>query len=145
MKGYTQTYGVDNYKMFSPTTRLNSIRVLFSLAVNLSWPMYQLDVKNAFLYGDLSLTVFMEQPPGYVAQGENPSKVCRLKKAINGLKQSPNAWFDKFSSVIGIIDFTQCKSDHFIFVRHHKTRLSFSLCMLMTFLFREVTLTELMR
>lgn len=63
----SQTYRVDYYETLSPTTRLNYIQILFSLAINLSWPMYQLDVKNAFLYGDLSPTVFMEQPPGYVA------------------------------------------------------------------------------
>ncbi|KAG6422620.1 hypothetical protein SASPL_119199 [Salvia splendens] len=104
-KGYTQTYGIDYFETFSPTTRMNSIRILFSLAINLSWPMYQRDVKNAFLYGDLTLTVFMEQPPGYVAQGEDATKVCCLKKAIYGLKQSPKAWFDKFSSVLGTIGF----------------------------------------
>ncbi|XP_042056533.1 uncharacterized protein LOC121801150 [Salvia splendens] len=81
-------------------------------------PVYQLDVKNAFLYGDLTPTVFMEQPPGYVAQGEDATKVCCLKKAIYGLKQSPKAWFDKFSSVLGTIGFKQCKSDHSVFVRH---------------------------
>lgn len=80
--------------------------------------MYQLDVRNAFLYGDLSETVFMEQPPGYVAQGEDATKVCHLKKAIYGLKQSPKAWFDKFSNVLGNIGFKQCKSDHSVFVRH---------------------------
>ncbi|KAK4381159.1 Retrovirus-related Pol polyprotein from transposon TNT 1-94 [Sesamum angolense] len=66
-KGFTQTYGVDYFENFSPVARLNSIRVLFSLAINLNWPMYQMDIKNAFLYGDLNETVYMEQPPGYVA------------------------------------------------------------------------------
>ncbi|KAK4390014.1 Retrovirus-related Pol polyprotein from transposon RE2 [Sesamum angolense] len=70
-KGFTQTYGVDYFETFSPVARLNSIRVLFSLAVNLSWPMYHMDIKNAFLYGDLNETVYMEQPPGYVAQGRS--------------------------------------------------------------------------
>ncbi|KAL0323460.1 UNVERIFIED_CONTAM: Copia protein [Sesamum angustifolium] len=69
-KGFTQTYGVDYFETFSPVARLNSIHVLFSLAVNLNWPMYQMNIKNAFLYGDLNETAYMEQPPGYVAQGE---------------------------------------------------------------------------
>ncbi|KAK4406265.1 Retrovirus-related Pol polyprotein from transposon RE2 [Sesamum angolense] len=69
-KGFTQTYGVDYFETFLHVARLNSIRVLFSLAVNLNWTMYQMDIKNAFLYGDLNETVYMEQPPGYVAQGE---------------------------------------------------------------------------
>ncbi|KAL0371038.1 UNVERIFIED_CONTAM: Retrovirus-related Pol polyprotein from transposon RE2 [Sesamum angustifolium] len=52
---------------------------------------------------DLNETVYMEQPPGYVAQGEKQRMVCKLKKAIQGLKQSPRAWFDKFSSIIGMV------------------------------------------
>ncbi|KAL0446503.1 UNVERIFIED_CONTAM: Retrovirus-related Pol polyprotein from transposon RE2 [Sesamum latifolium] len=95
-KGFTQTYGVDYFETFFPVACLNSIRILFSLAVNLSWPMYQMDIKNAFLYGDLNETVYMDQPPGYVAQGRKQRMVCKLKKAIYGLKQSPRAWLDKF-------------------------------------------------
>ena len=85
-KGYTQTYGINYFETFSLDARMNFIRIIFSVAVNLSWPLYQLDVKNAFLYGNLRKEVYMEQLPGYVAQGEN--KVCCLKKAIYCLKQS---------------------------------------------------------
>ncbi|KAK4386010.1 Retrovirus-related Pol polyprotein from transposon RE2 [Sesamum angolense] len=116
-KGFTRTYGVDYFETFSPVARLNSIRVLFSLAVNFSWPMYQMDIKNAFLYGDLNETVYMEQPPGYVAQGEKQRMVCKLKKAIYGLKQSPRAWFDKFSRIIGEFGFSRCQADHSVFVQ----------------------------
>jgi len=77
-KGYTQTYGIDYFETFSPVIRMNSIRIMFSIVVNLSRLLFQLDVKNAFLYGDFQEEIYMEQPPGYVAQGEN--KVCRLKK-----------------------------------------------------------------
>ncbi|KAL0301601.1 UNVERIFIED_CONTAM: Retrovirus-related Pol polyprotein from transposon RE1 [Sesamum radiatum] len=120
-KGFTQTYGVDYFETFSPVARLNSIRVLFSLAVNLSWPMYQMDIKKAFLYGDLNETVYMEQPPGYVAQGEKQRMVCKLKKAIYGLKQSPRAWFDKFSRIIGEFGFSRCQADYSVFVQTTKT------------------------
>ena len=82
-RGFTLTYGVDYLETFSPVARLNSIYVLFSLAVNQHWQMFSLDVKNAFLYGDLD-EVFMEQPLEYAAQGEKI--VCKLKKAIYGLK-----------------------------------------------------------
>ena len=57
----------------------------------------------------------MEQPPGYVAQGENT--VCKLKKAIYGLKQSPRAWFEKFSTAISGVGFKRCQSDHSVFIR----------------------------
>jgi len=65
--------------------------------MNRSWALCQLDVKNAFLYGDLVETVFMKQPLGYVAQGGN--LVCQLKKVIYGLKQSPRTWFEKYSVI----------------------------------------------
>ena len=64
-KGYTQTYGVDYFETFSPVARLNSIRIMFSV-VNMEWLLFQLDVKNAFLYEDLKEQVYMEQPPGYL-------------------------------------------------------------------------------
>jgi len=96
-KSYTQTYGVDYFETFSPVARLNSIGILFSIVVNMSWPLFQLDVKNAFLYGDLK-EVYMEQPPGYVVQEEN--KVCHFRKAIYGLKQSPRARFEMSSITI---------------------------------------------
>ena len=68
-KYYTQTYGIDYFETFSPVVWMNSIMILFSVVINLSWSLFQLDVKNAFLYGDFQLEVWMEQPPGYVAQG----------------------------------------------------------------------------
>ena len=98
-RGFSQAYGLDYHETFSPVARLSSIRVLFSIALDQSWPLHQLDVSNAFLYGDLDEQVFMEQPPGYVAQGES-SEVCLLKKAIYGLKQSPRAWFHKFLQLL---------------------------------------------
>ena len=96
---------------------MNSIRILLSIAVNLSWSLFQLDIKNAFLYGDLQEEVYMEQPSGYVAQG---TKVCCLKKAIYGLKQSPRACFEKSSLIISVIGFHRCYSDHSIFARRTK-------------------------
>ena len=60
-EGYTQTYGVDYFET-SPVAHLNSIRILFSIAVNMKWPLFQLDVKNVFLYGDIKKEVYMEQP-----------------------------------------------------------------------------------
>ena len=76
-KGYTQTYGVDYAETFSPVAKISSVWILISLVANLGWPLFQLDVKNAFLNGDLKEEVYMEQSPGFVAQGES-GKVCRL-------------------------------------------------------------------
>ena len=109
-RGFSQAYGLDYHETFSPVACLSSIRVLFSITLDQSWPLHQLDVSNAFLYGDLAEEVFMEQPPGYVAQGES-SEVCLLKKAIYGLKQSPRAWLHKFSQLLFSCGFVSTVSD----------------------------------
>ena len=98
-KGYTQIYGSDYYDTFYPVTKMVFIRLLFSMAAMRSWPLYQLDIKNAFLHGDLAEEVYMEQPPGFVAQGKF-GLVCKLCCSLYGLKQSPQAWFGCFSSVV---------------------------------------------
>jgi len=91
-KGFTQTYGIDYQETFSPVAKLNTIRVLISLAANMDWLLYQFDVKNAFLHGDLEEEVYMDIPPGFVPSTQR-SVVCNLKKALYGLKQSPRAMF----------------------------------------------------
>ena len=113
-KGFTQTYGIDYYEIFSPVARMNSIWIVFSVAVNGDWPNFQIDVKNAFLYGNLFEDVYMEQPSGYVAQREN--QLCKLKKAIYGLEQSLCAWFDKFTKVVVSVGLGCSQLDHSIFV-----------------------------
>lgn len=69
---------------------MNSVQVLISLAANLGWPLHQPDVTDAFLHGDLQEEVYMQQPPGFIVEGEI-EKVCYLHKSIYGLKQSPRA------------------------------------------------------
>jgi hypothetical protein len=96
-KGFTQTYGLDYTETFSPFAKLNSIHIIISLAVNLDWPLNQLDFKNAFLHGDLTKIVYMAPPLGFESKGVY---VCQLKQSIYDLKQSPHAWFDKFSKAV---------------------------------------------
>ena len=78
---------------------MNSIRVLLSLAANLEWPLQQLDVKNTFLQGDLKVEVYMNPPLRFQNMFER-GKVCKLKKFLYSLKQSPRAWFDRFARFI---------------------------------------------
>ena len=77
---FTQTKGIDYDETFSTGEKVISIRILLSLAAQGSWPLYQLDVINAFLHGDLHEGVYMEIPPGYGIKGES-HKVCRLKQS----------------------------------------------------------------
>ena len=88
-KGYTQKYGIDYEDTFAPVAKMNTIRVLISLAENLNWPLRQFDVKNAFLNRTIDEKVYMNPPP----ETRCTDRVCKLKKALYGLKQSPRAWF----------------------------------------------------
>ncbi|CAH9115704.1 unnamed protein product, partial [Cuscuta europaea] len=114
-KGYTQTYGIDYTETFAPVAKLNTIRILLSLASNLDWPLQQLDVKNAFLNGKLEEEVYMSPPPGFEEQ--YGSKVCKLEKALYGLKQSPRAWFERFTQFIKKQGFKQAQADHTLFMK----------------------------
>ncbi|CAL2240436.1 unnamed protein product [Prunus armeniaca] len=115
-RGFTQTFEVDYKETFAPVAKMNSVRVLLSVAVNKGWSMYQMDVKNAFLHGDLEEEVYMKLPPGH-PQNNEPDLVCKLHKSIYGLKQSPRAWYAKLSSVLQSIGFKRSNADSSLFVR----------------------------
>jgi len=89
-KGYAQTYGIDYDETYSPIAKMTIVRSIIAMAVAKGWSLHQMDVKNAFLHGDLQEEVYMEQPLGYVDQTHH-NLVCRLKKALYGLKQAPRA------------------------------------------------------
>ena len=84
-KGYAQTYGVDYYDTFSPVAKMTYVRLFISLVATYNWDLNQLDIKNVFLHGDLQEEMYIEQPPGFVAQGEI-EKVCHLRKSLYSLK-----------------------------------------------------------
>ena len=119
-KGYTQVYGSDYGDTFSPVAKFASVRLLLSMAAMCSWPLFQLDIKNAFLHGDLAEEVYMEQPPGFVAQGES-GLVCRLRRFLYGLKQSPRAWFGRFSSLVQKFGMLRSTADHSVFYHHNSS------------------------
>ena len=96
-KWYTQTYGIDYTETFAPIAKINTVRVLLSLAANLDWSLQQFNVKNVFLHGELSEEVYMNLPPGCMVSEKQCQKVCKLKKSLYGLKQSPRAWFGRFT------------------------------------------------
>jgi hypothetical protein len=90
-KGYAQTYGIDYEETYSPIAKMTTVRAIIAMAIAKGWSLHQMDVKNAFLHGNLQEEMYIEQPLGYVDQ-THPNLVCRLKKALYGLKQAPRAW-----------------------------------------------------
>ena len=115
-KGYTQTYGVDYQETFAPVAKINIVRILLSLAAHYNWQLLQYDVKNAFLHGDLDEEIYMNILPGF--EGNIGNKVCKLKKAHYGLKQSPRAWFRRFAKVMKEFGYKQSQDDHTLFIKH---------------------------
>lgn len=89
---FSQQLGVGYDETFSPVVKPTTIRTVLSLAISRSWPIHQLDIKNAFLHGLLDETVYSQQPSGFVDH-MHPSHVCQLSKSLYGLKQAPRAWF----------------------------------------------------
>ena len=122
-KGFTQTHGIDYSETFSPVAKLNTVRVLLSLAANLDWPLHQLDIKNAFLHNNLDEEIYMEVPPGYTGSIETKI-VCKLERALYGLKQSPRAWFGQFSSAMRKYGYRQSNSDHTLFLKHRQSKVT---------------------
>ncbi|KAJ0865146.1 putative RNA-directed DNA polymerase [Helianthus annuus] len=115
-RGFSQQFGVDYEDTFSPVAKIATIRVLIAVAASNGWKLHQMDVKNVFLYGDLDHTIHMEQPKGFVSE-MFPNHVCKLNKAIYGLKQSPRAWFGKMGEFMQHNDFEMSKADASMFIK----------------------------
>ncbi|KAJ0575886.1 putative RNA-directed DNA polymerase [Helianthus annuus] len=114
-KGFNQVEGIDFEETFSPVVKMIIVRCVISLSVQNNWPIYQLDVNNAFLYSNLREEVYMNLPDGLNVDDKN--KVCKLKRSLYGLKQAPRMWNEKLVNVLVKIGFVQSKCDHSMFVK----------------------------
>ncbi|GKB97781.1 retrovirus-related pol polyprotein from transposon TNT 1-94 [Tanacetum coccineum] len=105
-KGYAQEEGIDFEESFAPVARLEAVRIFVAYAAHKFFPIYQMDVKTAFLNGPLKEEVYVAQPEGFV-DPDHPEKVYLLRKALYGLKQAPRAWYDELSNFLMSKGFTK--------------------------------------
>ncbi|GJZ72326.1 retrovirus-related pol polyprotein from transposon TNT 1-94 [Tanacetum coccineum] len=113
-KGYAQEEGIDFEESFAPVARLEAVRIFVAYVAYKSFPIYQMDVKTAFLNGPLKEEVYVAQPDGFV-DPDHPKKVYRLRKALYGLKQAPRAWYDELSNFLISKGFTKGTIDPALF------------------------------
>ena len=115
-KGYTQKDGIDYKETFSPVSKKDSLRIIMALVAHYDLELHQMDVKTAFLNGDLEEEVYMDQPQGFETTGKE-SLVCKLKKSIYGLKQASRQWYLKFNNTILSYEFVENTVDTCIYMK----------------------------
>ncbi|KAL5835739.1 hypothetical protein ACOSQ4_015236 [Xanthoceras sorbifolium] len=116
VKGFQQKEGIDYNEIFSPVVKLTTIRLVLKIVAAENLHLEQLDVKTAFLHGDLEEEIYMRQPEGFKEAGKE-NLVCRLKKSLYGLKQAPRQWYKKFDSFMSNSGFTRCQANHRCYIK----------------------------
>ncbi|GKC41214.1 putative RNA-directed DNA polymerase [Tanacetum coccineum] len=112
-KGFGQKEGIDYEETFSPVVKMVTVRCVLTLGVHYDWNVYQLDINNALLYGELIEDVYMTLPEGYFSSDDK--RVCKLQKSLYGLKQAPRKWNEKLTFVLSEFGFQQSKNDFFLY------------------------------
>ena len=118
-RGFTQVEGVDYNEIFSLVVKHCSIRILLAIVNQFDLELEQIDVKTAFLHGDLEEIIYMQQPEGF---SEEEGKVCLLKKSLYGLKQSPRMWYKRFDDFLLRSGFSRCRYDSCVYVLKRKQK-----------------------
>ncbi|KAL8114038.1 hypothetical protein AgCh_021072 [Apium graveolens] len=113
-KGCTQKEGIDYEETFSPVVMLKSICILLSIAAHLDYEIWQMDVKTAFINGSLEETIYMQQPKGFIKEGQE-HLVCKLKRSIYGLKQASRDWNIRFDQAVQSYGFDQSPSESCVY------------------------------
>ena len=115
-KVYSQQQGVDYTEVYALVARMDTVRMIIALIAQRGWKIFQLDVKSAFLYGELSEDVYVEHLMSMCKKG-NEYKVYKLQKTLYGLKQAPRAWFSRIETHFVSEGFQRCHSEQTLFVK----------------------------
>jgi hypothetical protein len=115
-KGYVQCTGIDFDEVFAPVARLESVRFILAIATHYRWMVHHLDMKSAFLNGDLVEEVYVKQPLGFIVRGKE-GKVYKLHKALYGLRQASRAWNAKLDRTLLSLGLRCSTKEHAVYVR----------------------------
>lgn len=118
-QGYSQKPGIDYDEVFAPVARYNSIRSILAIVNEFDLELHQMDVKTAFLHGELDEEIYMAQPEGFVDEN-NPEKVCKLRKSLYGLKQAARCWNQALHKFLIESDYIQSNADPCIYIKRVK-------------------------
>lgn len=123
-KGFTQKEGIDYTETFSPVSKKDSLRIILALVAHFDLELQQMDVKTAFLNGELEEEVYMKQPEGFPSS-DGEQLVCKLKKSIYGLKQASRQWYLKFHNIISSFGFVENVMDQCIYLKVSGSKVCF--------------------
>jgi transposase InsO family protein len=115
-KGFSQREGIDYDETFAPVAKFPAIRALLSLVAHYNLELHQMDVRTAFLNGDLDRDIYMRQPEGFVARGSE-HLYCKLRKCLYGLKQASRAWYEKIHQALTNMGFKALSADTCVYLR----------------------------
>ncbi|XP_071695508.1 uncharacterized protein [Rutidosis leptorrhynchoides] len=116
-KGFSQNEGIDYEETFSPVVKHVTVRCFITIAIQNNWPLHQLDINNAFLYGEFNEEIYMKLLEGYYTDYKDKNKVCKLTKSLYGLKQAPRQWNAKLNEALLENVFVQSKSDYSLYTK----------------------------
>ncbi|KAL0431935.1 UNVERIFIED_CONTAM: Retrovirus-related Pol polyprotein from transposon TNT 1-94 [Sesamum radiatum] len=123
-KGFTKKEGIDCTEIFSPVVKYTTVRIILALVAHYDWEFKQMDVKTAFLHGDLDEQIYMSQPYGFIDKTQH-DHVCLLKKSLYGLKQSPRQWNKTFDSFMQSLRFSKSSYDPCLYFKYDNDMLVF--------------------
>ena len=128
--GYSQFHGIYYNVTFALVEKMDSIRLALAIVASKQWEVHQMDVKCAFINGDLNEEIYMQQSKVFVS---NPSLVCRLNISLYGLEQAPRAWYANIDGFLLSLNFVRCKSDTNVYLKLIHGSLMIILYMWMTY------------